>query len=919
MPLISALSLTLGIAALAVIFWVYRQGKFLGRQKGLLSKTPNAEEDRPFQRLQCVLLRLAVFVLLYLALYDFTAEAPPPAPPSPQSSIVFAWDVSRSMSDPGTREWCKDQINQYYSAWKNKAGMSGIAFAGAPQILFSAGEGPSFDFDPVAVQEGVTNLQNGLRLGGAALLPFADAKIILLTDGEESAGNALTEAYYLRHSNIKIYPLIPPKYRQPEQQQEESNELSESLYLPNGVNAGEPFKVSLQLPGELLAKTAGKKAKVKIYINGAEKYADEMTLTNERNLFAKIIQCEQSGINYIQVQLESQNMPPLAYDGFVTAFRQPQILLLERAPSRLKKMLEGRNFAVTAFAGRQFYLAKEALEKYDLVFLNDVPLDSLEKDSEFNLLDFVKARGKGLVLNLGPVSSEVDLEMSPLFDILPMEPVKDEGDDRPDISLCIVIDNSGSMSDRGLDKAAQSLIRSWENMKNVKRLCLFAYDSSPHWQTPKYPAPFNSQRILSRLEALRAGGNGILVEPALRLAYRVMQNAPLQRHVLLITDLEDSQWINDSPTLAREAFAQHKIRTHVLAIGDQGTFRADLQNLAQNGRGVYNEITKTRGELAKINWKGFESEPRRFRDKRIKVQRNRATNQNSPLLNGIPEKLPEAKGCAPLRAKNGAMAPLVVTVKDGDKEKEFSGLAHWLQGKGRVIMINAGIENENGWRNWEYVDKFWSQAARWANHPNADDVFLAQIKKKKSAYEFSFRQNDPTTTPPLPEFVEIMDVGKSMQLPLARLQEDEFICRFAPEQSGYFTVRLLDKQGYEIQSGIYYLPQIVGKASQGESVDFALNLKLLQELAEITHGEVNPGKIEIIESNAPSPEERQTNYWPYYLALAMILFWHEIMVRNDIRWKDIFRSYSMFYELVTTWTSHNQTRKSVGDVKIKAL
>ena len=899
--IIQIFGLLAAVAAVGVMAWVYRKGAFLGKQYGLgslLARSAPKGGGRPYQRLFCVGLHTAVVGLLLASFYGCATHAFQQVETAERSSVIFAADASNSMSEAETQAWVRRQIDQYYAAWEGQADMAGIVFGGMPQVLFPAGDAPAFDVTDEALQPEITNLQGALRLAAALQLPAADKKIVFFTDGRASVGDVRKEAYHLRERGVAVYPAVPPGFSaQPEAAS--AGGRVEALRMPAMVHAGEAFQLALVLPPDRLAH--GRQGQVTVYVDGRERQKATVVWDRAKRLVEHVVQVDEAGVHYLRVVFEDEAMEALVYDGFVTALAKPRILLLEGTTSGLAEAMRQRHFEVETRAGEAFDLGWTEVQGYDAIFLNDIPTDALAGDTPFNLADAVREQGKGLIYNLGPRSAEGNLKQSPLYDILPMEFEKDEDPDQFKISLCIVIDNSGSMSFRGLDKAAQSLIRSWENMSQIEELCLFTFHNRAGWQTPQRPAPYDTQDILSKLENLQAGGGGINVKPALRTAYAAMQNATYNRHVLLITDLEDSPNIADSPEMARLAHERDKITTHVLAIGDRGQYyRRDLQRIAEGGQGTYKELSKADNRITQVTWKGMAPKPEPYKREPAQPEKN----DESPLLNGIPDALPATNGFAAMTAKKDAHAVLTIAKED----KTYSGLAHWIQGNGRVAMVNAGVEENGGWQQWAYVDKFWSQTMRWATSPDAQTPYLEQVRPADGFLELTFARKPQHTSAARPVTVEILDKGgETVELALAKTSEDAYVSRYVPNASGRVWVRLLDQDGQEIQANDYYLPAArTPTAVRGEQVDYTADVALLEAVASITGGalltgdQADPTAIPLrpVEASAAAGTFSFFSLWPLFIVLAMVLYWLEVAVRNDLRPRDVRQSYPVFGKLM---------------------
>ena len=395
-----------------------------------------------------------------------------------------------------------------------------------------------------------------------------------------------------------------------------------------------------------------------------------------------------------------------------------------------------------------------------------------------------RKKGGSLVYNVGPANTQESIKESPIYELLPMEPKDEDGDDSGRLALCIVIDNSGSMSFRGLDKAAQSLIRSWDQMGNIELLSLFAFTSFAYWLTPEVPSAFSQEDILNKLDNLHAGGGGIHVQPAMEVAYESIRYAPFDRHVLLITDLDDSQTIGESAGMAAREKRMNKVTTHVLAIGQMGQFREELKELATRGEGTYKEISKMDNTLARVNWKGMGPKPDVYKDSLVRLE----SGEPSQIMNGLPKALPRARGYAPMVAKDGAVTPFLVKTK-----KDYAGMSHWLRDNGRVAMINAGIEHPEGWHKWDHVDKFWSQLLRWTINPRSANPYLERIDQ--AAGGFLIRYEPQTADAPTPASMEIQTTSDTWILPLQKTDDAQFAGRISTKAPGRHMISLLDEKG----------------------------------------------------------------------------------------------------------------------------
>ena len=175
--------------------------------------------------------------------------------------------------------------------------------------------------------------------------------------------------------------------------------------------------------------------------------------------------------------------------------------------------------------------------------------------------------------------------------------------------------------------------------------------------------------------------------------------------------------------------------------------------------------------------------------------------------------------------------------------------------------------------------------------------------------------------------IEILEKGgETVELALAKTSESVYVGRYVPAASGRVWIRLLDQAGQEIQAGDYYLPAArATAAARGETVDYSADLALLEAVATITGGalltgeEADPDAIPLraLDASAEAGAFSLFNLWPLFIVLAMGLYWLEVAVRNDLRPRDVKKSYPVFgaliVEKVKTGVTMVRGRKSVSN------
>ncbi len=157
--------------------------------------------------------------------------------------------------------------------------------------------------------------------------------------------------------------------------------------------------------------------------------------------------------------------------------------------------------------------------------------------------------------------------------------------ERAPLSLAVVLDTSGSMSGRKIQKAKRSVIELLQSMNDDDDVAFIRYESN--WEMVQPLARVGEVRssLMSRISDIRAGG-GTNIPPALLAGYRALADAAegRVRRVVLVSDGLDSTRLQ-SETLAREQLDK-LVTTSTLGIGldfDEGY----MAGVANAGRGNF--------------------------------------------------------------------------------------------------------------------------------------------------------------------------------------------------------------------------------------------------------------------------------------------------------------------------------------------
>src|SRR5437899_397412 len=198
----------LGLLTLPVLGWYYLRG---------------LTDFARWQRLLSLAVRAVVITLLVLALAGLTLLSP-----TREQFVVFAIDESQSVGDEA-QKYIKDYLDKAVAvAGPNRIGF--LRFAAQPGLVVAERDKPNPNVD-----RNGTHLAAALEVASAAIPPDWVPHIVLLTDGNQTGGDALKAA--LRGGvPVSTVPLMG---------RTEAEVQVSAVNVPAQVREGEPFYVEV--------------------------------------------------------------------------------------------------------------------------------------------------------------------------------------------------------------------------------------------------------------------------------------------------------------------------------------------------------------------------------------------------------------------------------------------------------------------------------------------------------------------------------------------------------------------------------------------------------------------------------------------------------------------------------------------------
>lgn len=636
--------------------------------------------------------RLALFTLLVLALAGTELRLP-----VDREAVALVVDLSDSARP------ARDEA----LAWVEKAlevrgpnDLAGVVVFGRDPLveepITAQRFGAAFNSKPVT---SATDLAKALRLAAGILPGRAQKRIVILTDGRQTDGDALTEAAVLAKQGIRVdvHPLTV--VGGPEV-------LLRSLNAPSSAHEGESF--SLTVTADSTVRSAGT---LRVFSDGRLLAEQPVQLSVGTNRFTVTVKETQPGFHTYRATVDAatdtwaQNNEAWA---FVDVVGRPRVLVVEGHPGA------GANVTAALRSGgvdtdvRAVSAAPQLLPEltpYSAVWLADTAYADLGPDLATTLKAYVSEMGRGLVASGGEDSfGPGGWRHTTLEDILPVQmDVKGRGED-PTLALALVIDKSGSMSEGDgliskVDLAKEAAIRSTQVLTEKDQIGVVAFDSDSKWVVPLQKVTSVS-KIQDLIGTIRADG-GTNIYPALSMAYEALAGAQARyKHIILMTDGMSGSG-GDYDELAKE-MEKAGITMSTVAVGGDAD-RTLLEHLAKVGGGRYYFTDQLR------------TIPKIFTKETVMATRNYYVEEKFRPTAGAPS--PVLRGVAEVATLNGYVA---TTLKPNAEAALLSArgepvLATWQFGLGRAAAWTSDAAGRwtQSWLTWPGSARLWQNMLSW--------------------------------------------------------------------------------------------------------------------------------------------------------------------------------------------------------------
>lgn len=584
-----------------------------------------------------------------------------------------------------------------------------------------------------------TNLESAIKLAIATAPKDAALRLLLATDGNQTAGDMLRAATTAKALNIPV-DVMPIKYKYTREV------MIDRLVTPANAREGETMNIRVVMRS--LTETRGR---LTLLMNG-----QAVDLAPGSSAMGAEVELK-PGLNVKQVQVTALRTGPQQFEAAFEPFAvngevagdtllennkgsavtfvagEGKVLVLSQIPpppateyldaKEVVKALEESKIKVELMQAADAPPTLTELNAYDAVVLVNESAFNFSQAQQEDLRQYVHDSGGGLVMIGGPNSFGAGGWIgSPLEDALPVRLDPPQKRQMPRGALALLIHscempNGVFYGKKVCESAVNSLSRL--DLAGVNEFTGVGTHGGADWVYPLGPVGDGSG-IKRAIQRLRFGDMPDFT-PSIEMAYDSLIKADAgQRHVIIISDGDPQP-----PSSALlDKFNAAKITISTVGVFPHGGQEVSkLHWIAEYTHGAY-YFVNTEKELASI--------PEIFIKEAQTVRRSLIREQGGGgfpaiTVTGADEAMrglagvPNVNGYVVTGEREG-LALVSIKIKADDPAATAASdplLAGWQYGLGKVVAYTSDAASKwNGsWLAWQNYKQFWEQHVRWATRP----------------------------------------------------------------------------------------------------------------------------------------------------------------------------------------------------------
>ncbi len=731
-----------------------------------------------------------------------------------------------------------------------------------------------------AVDQSATNIEESLNRAIRNLAPDHLKRVVLLTDGNENAGEVKDFVLKMKQEGVPVFTV-------PVQARATGDTWIETVMAPERVTSEELFPLEVHAYSQ-----TPKNGTIEIRRDDEILETRDVELAEGINRIGFEALVDETGPITLEVELRVDGERFVDNNTFresVVVDGQPRVLYIEghqESAHYLTDALELEGIEVDTIGPSAVPSTVDRFDAYEAVILSDVRADELTPRQMDAMATYVRDLGGGFILAAGEsVYGEEGYSETDVEEILPIRFELER--DKTSVALIIVLDKSGSMGGQKIELAKEASKAAVDVLEDDHLIGIIAFDYNYYWPV-RLQSARNRVDINQSVSMIIAGGE-TNIYPALREAN--LQLTGLQAEVRHVILLSDGRSLPDDYIGLVESMSDDKMTVSTVAVGN-GADRELLSNIAEWGQGrsyfiedalmvpqIFTEETQlaTQGTL--------EEEP--F----VPV-----VTKDVEAFKGIDfENAPPLLGFLSTIAKDTSEVLL-----EAAEEKPI--LVRWQYGLGKTVAFTSGVKDRWAaeWLRWEGYTKFWPQLVRETMRRQEDGELDMRIEKEGDEAHITITATDEDGgfRNELESQIRVVDPRQNTSvIDIHQSGPGTYEAQFPVDQPGPFVFRMIGDETNVSRILPYSYPD--------EYHFYPPDVDLLQEVSSVTGGKFQPTAADIF-STGGETVVRRVPLWPYLAIAALLLYLTDLLLRR-IR---------LFEGTVATETTRTEPSRSTGTLGI---
>lgn len=824
--------------------------------------------------------------------------------PDRGTTTIFVLDRSDSISERDRKTQVEFVAGAMGSLGEDdKVGI--VAFGKSPAMEASPGGRRPFGAVESVVDASASDIASALRLAMASFPSGKGRRIVLVSDGNETKGDALgaVESIAAEGVAIDFVPLGLSKGK--------DEAAVTDLQAPSEQSAEQPFEIRA-----VVESTVAQTGQLVIERNGEPVSQTKVSIPAGTSTIVIPQNLAEAGFYryraYLRVPNDSDNRNNLGA-AFVSVKGRPKVLLAQGDTGKLElaSALSQQGISVQVTGPSGVPTRPEDFQQYDAVILNDLNAANTTEPQMKMIRNAIRDSGVGFMMVGGEDSFlPGGWYGTPVAEALPVDLNIRQRKVFPSTAVLIVVDTSGSMSMSigGMTKlqlAASAAVLSANLLGPTDRLGVAGSGSRIDYVAPIAELK-ERDAVIAKIRTLKDGGGGIFAEPSVRFASEKLaaENTRV-KHFILVADGSDCDAHGSSLAIAA-AMKAAKTTVSTVAIGD-GKDVDFLKGVAAVGGGRFYLVEDAK-KLPQIFTQDVSLMSRSAIEEGAFLPKVLGVDDSTRGIDGFPALmaycLTDARPLARVSMKTQKDDPL---------------LASWQFGLGKSTAFTSDAQNRwaKEWIGWDGYGRFWAQTVRALTRRAALNNYDLQVTPEGGRGKISLAARDRAGNP-LP--MGTIDVrvsnpdGGSQKATLTQEAPGVFSGDFEAGEVGSYIVSVVE-------------PSATGQArvaSNGFSIPYPpeyrssrANLPLLEGVAGQTGGKKLTAPKEAMRPLAHRGES-VTDLWRMFLFAALALLPLDVLVRRVVVPLPRFARHSPEPEIPTVRASSGPTRGMPAPPKAKS-